>query len=121
MEYVRILHLAATTMEATVDNALALLLETGRPFDCAEVRDLAEPKPPEAPVLRLAGQPDLKVYDSLITADLAAAGVCRAIAFEILVAHSSGKMQALPVNFDQPLPRIARISGRSRRLRREIP
>ena len=121
VEYVRILHLAATTMEPTVDNALALLLETGRPFDCAEVRDLAEPKPPEAPVLRLAGQPDLKVYDSLITADLAAAGVCRAIAFEILVAHLSGKMQALPVNFDQPLPRIARISGRSRRLRREIP
>ena len=66
VEYVRILHLAATTMEATVDSALALLLETGRPFDYAEVRDLAEPKPPEAPTLTLSGQPDLKIYDSLL-------------------------------------------------------
>ena len=49
VEYVRILHLAATTMEATVDSALALLLETGRPFDYAEVRDLAETKPPWEP------------------------------------------------------------------------
>ena len=31
VEYVRILHLAATTMEATVDSALSLLLEAGRP------------------------------------------------------------------------------------------
>ena len=76
VEYVRILHLAATTMEATVDSALALLLETGQPFDYAEVRDLAETKPPEAPTLLLAGRPDLKIYDSLITADLAAAEVC---------------------------------------------
>ena len=66
VEYVRTLHLATTTMEATVDSALALLLETGRPFDYAEVRDLSEPKPPEAPVLTLSGQPDLKVYDSLL-------------------------------------------------------
>ena len=48
MEYVRILHLAATTMEATVDSALSLLLEAGESFDYAEVRDLAEPKVPEA-------------------------------------------------------------------------
>ncbi len=33
VEYVRILHLAATTMESTVDSALALLLEAGDPFD----------------------------------------------------------------------------------------
>ena len=77
VEYVRILHLAATTMEAMVDSALALLLETGRPFDYAEVRDLAEPKVPEAPVLTLSDQPDLKVYDTLLTAELTAAGVCR--------------------------------------------
>ena len=77
VEYVRILHLAGTTMEATVDSALALLLETGRPFDYAEVRDLAEPKPPEAPALTLSGQPDLKIYDTLITAELTVAGVCR--------------------------------------------
>ena len=77
VEYVRILHLAATTMEATVDSALSLLLEAGRPFDYAEVRDLAEPKPPEAPALTLAGLPDLKVYDSLLRVNPAVAGVCR--------------------------------------------
>ena len=80
VEYVRILHLAATTMEATVeatvDSALALLLETGRPFDYAEVRDLAEPKPPEAPALTLTGLPDLKVYDSLLRVNPAVGGVC---------------------------------------------
>ena len=76
MEYVRILHLAGTTMEATVDSALSLLLETGQPFDYAEVRDLAEPKPPEAPALVLTGKPDLKIYDRLLTVSLAAAGVC---------------------------------------------
>ena len=37
VEYVRILHLAATTMEATVDSALSLLLEAGEPFDYAQV------------------------------------------------------------------------------------
>ena len=76
VEYVRILHLAATTMGATVDSALSLLLETGRSFDYAEVRDLAEPKPPEAPVLALSGTPDLKVYDGLLTVSLAGSGVC---------------------------------------------
>ena len=75
VEYVRILHLAATTMEATVDSALALLLEAGEPFDYAAVRDLAEPRPPEAPVLALAGRPDLKVYDRLLTVSLAAGRV----------------------------------------------
>ena len=76
VEYVQILHLAATTMEATVDSALLLLLEAGQPFDYAEVRDLAEPKVPEAPLLTLSGQPDLKIYDRLLTVSLAAAGVC---------------------------------------------
>ena len=76
MEYVRILHLAATTMEATGDSALSLLLETGESFDYAVVRELAEPKVPEAPALTLSGQPDLKVYDRLLTGSLAAAGVC---------------------------------------------
>ena len=44
-----ILHLAATTMEATVHSALSLLLEAGQSFGYGEVRDLAEPKVPEAP------------------------------------------------------------------------
>ena len=76
VEYVRILHLAATTMEATVDSALSLLLEAGQPFDYAEARDLAEPKVPEAPLLTLSGQPDLKIYDRLLTGNLAVAEVC---------------------------------------------
>ena len=76
VEYVRILHLAATTMEATVDSALSLLLEAGQSFDYAEVRDLAEPKVPEAPVLVWSGKPDLKIYDRLLTVSLVAAGVC---------------------------------------------
>ena len=66
MEYVRILHLAATTMESTVDSALSLLLEAGEPFDYATVKELANPVPPRAPVLSLSGMPDLRVYDSLL-------------------------------------------------------
>ena len=76
VEYVRILHLAAQTMEATVDSALSLLLEAGQAFDYAEVRDLPEPKVPEAPALTLAGQPDLKICDGLLTGSLAGSGVC---------------------------------------------
>ena len=75
VEYVRILHLSATTMEANVDSALSLLLEAGQPFDYPEVRELAEPKPPEAPALVLSGKPDLKVYDGLLTVSLAGLGV----------------------------------------------
>ena len=78
MEYVRILHLAATTMEATVDSALSLLLEAGESFDYAEVRDLAQPKVPKFPALTLSGKlPDLKIYGRLLEVSLAAAGVLR--------------------------------------------
>ena len=66
VEYVRILRLSATTMESTVDSALALLLEAGEPFDYAMVKELASPAPPRAPVLSLSGMPDLRVYDSLL-------------------------------------------------------
>ena len=66
VEYVRILHLSATTMESTVDSALALLLEAGDPFDYGTVKELANPAPPRAPVLNLPGMPDLRVYDSLL-------------------------------------------------------
>ena len=61
VEYVRILRLFATTMESTVDSALALLLEAGDPFDYATVKELANPAPPRAPVLNLPGIPDLRV------------------------------------------------------------
>ena len=42
----------------------------------SEVRELAEPKPPQAPALVLSGKPDLKIYDGLLTVRLATAGVC---------------------------------------------
>ena len=45
VEYVRILHLAATTMEATVDSALSLLLEAGESF----LRRGAGPGRPKVP------------------------------------------------------------------------
>ena len=76
VEYVRILHLAAITMEANVDSALSLLLEAGQPFDYAAVKDLAEPKPPEAPALVLSGRLDLKIYDGLLKGSLTGSGVC---------------------------------------------
>ena len=56
--------------------ALSLLLEAGDPFDYSQVRDLAEPKPPEAPALAWSGKPDLKIYDDLLTSSLAVAAVC---------------------------------------------
>ena len=65
VEYVRILHLAATTMESTVDSALALLLEAGGPSEYGAVKELASPAPPRAPALSLPGMPDLRVYDTL--------------------------------------------------------
>ncbi len=37
MEYVGILHLAASTMASMVDSALSLLLEAGQPVDYAQV------------------------------------------------------------------------------------
>ena len=66
VEYVRILHLAATTMESDVDRALALLMEDGRPFGFLDVRDLTAPVTPTVPILISLGAPDLKVYDALL-------------------------------------------------------
>ena len=68
VDYVRILHLAATTMESEVERALGLLLEAGTPFDYAAVRELAAPAPPQAPELALPRVVDLRVYDRLLAA-----------------------------------------------------
>ena len=68
VDYVRILHLAATTMESEVDRALGLLLEAGTPFDYAAVRELAAPAPPQVPELALSRVVDLRVYDRLLAA-----------------------------------------------------
>jgi len=66
VEYVRILYLAATTMESEVDRALSLLLKSGEVFDYLKVRDLAAPLTPQVPKLISLGAPDLRVYDALL-------------------------------------------------------
>ena len=66
IEYVRILHLAASTMESDVERALAALLEERAPFDYASVKKLAAPEPSVVPALSVPHSPDLTVYDQLI-------------------------------------------------------
>jgi hypothetical protein len=70
VEYVRILHLAATTMESEVEQALSALLQAGEPFDYLRVRDLAAPTRPHVPQLISLGAPDLKGYDTLLVGGL---------------------------------------------------
>jgi len=67
VEYVRILYLAATTMESEVDQALSLLLGSGESFDYPKVRGLAAPSTPQVPKLVSLRVPDLRVYDALLT------------------------------------------------------
>jgi len=66
IEYVRILHLAASTLEASVERALSVLLACGEAFDYAAVRSLASPAPSDVPQLPALSVPDLGVYDALI-------------------------------------------------------
>ena len=58
VEYVRILHLAATTMAATVDSALSLLLEAGEsPSTTRRCGTWLSPRCPKLPaLLTLSGQ-----------------------------------------------------------------
>jgi hypothetical protein len=66
VEYVRILHLAASTSEADVARALEVLLEQGAPFDYAAVKAIALPAESDVPRVDI-GVPDLGTYDQLIT------------------------------------------------------
>jgi transposase len=66
IEYVRILHLAASTLEATVERVLAGRLASGEAFDYASVRALAAPEKPKVPELAVLTAPDLAVYDGLL-------------------------------------------------------
>jgi hypothetical protein len=63
--YLRILHLAASTLESEVQIALELLLESGVLPTIDAVRDLVGPLPPESPVLP-APKVDLGSYDQLL-------------------------------------------------------
>lgn len=65
VEYVRVLHLAATTMESQVEAALVGLLEAGQPFDYAAVQAAVVPDRPAIPEVRIA-PPDLAMYDRLV-------------------------------------------------------
>ena len=65
IEYVRLLHLAASTMEQDVEQALTLLLEAGADPTADQVRQLVSPEPSEVPEL-VAGAVDLAEYDELL-------------------------------------------------------
>jgi transposase len=67
VEYVRVLHLAASTGERAVEQALTALLERGEAFDYAVVKALAQPAAPAVPEIHI-GVPDLKHYDALLAA-----------------------------------------------------
>ena len=65
VQYVRILHLAAQTMEADVEQALALVLEGRKRFDYADVEALVRPRESAVPVINIPS-PELASYDALI-------------------------------------------------------
>jgi hypothetical protein len=65
VDYVRILHLAASTMQADVELALESLLAAGQRPDFASVKALAAPETTEVPKVHIP-PPDLNVYDQLL-------------------------------------------------------
>lgn len=67
VEYVRILHLAASTLQGPVERALADLLEAGTRFDYVTVKAIVKPEPVHVPALHIPA-PDLKVYDTMLQA-----------------------------------------------------
>lgn len=67
VEYVRILHLAASTMQCRVEEALDLLLARGERPDYAVVKSLCAPEKPVIPVINIP-PPDLAEYDRLLCA-----------------------------------------------------
>lgn len=67
VEYVRILHLAASTSEADVDSVLAGLLDRGELIDYAQVRQATRPEPIATPVCTI-DPPDLARYDECLEA-----------------------------------------------------
>lgn len=69
-EYLRILHLAATTMESEVEAVLELLLNERRLTDADSVKALVVPRKSEVPTLE-APQVDLADYDALLSEEVA--------------------------------------------------
>lgn len=69
LEYLRILQLAARTMEGEVDVALQLFLESKARLDCAEIQALVEPGSREALAVIAPLVPDPHQYDGLLNGD----------------------------------------------------
>jgi transposase len=67
VEYVRILHLAASTSETAVDRALEELLGRAELRDYVQVRAAAAPEPIEVPSTAI-DPPDLSAYDAITAA-----------------------------------------------------
>jgi hypothetical protein len=65
IEYVRILHLAASTLQSDVEHALTMLLECGARLDYAAVKAIAAPETPAVPDIKIPA-PDPSAYDSLL-------------------------------------------------------
>ncbi len=70
VEYVRVLHLAASTSESMVERSLEQLLGSGVAWDYPAVKALAQPEAPTIPSVHI-GAPDLADYDRLLGADVA--------------------------------------------------
>ena len=67
LEYLRILHHAASTIEADVEAALTLLLAEGKPITADAVKALVSATTARIEVPELAPQPvDLGAYDALL-------------------------------------------------------
>ena len=65
-EYVRILHLAATTSESDVEEALSSLMARGELKACGVVRDAVRQEAPAVPICQIA-EVDLTIYDQCLT------------------------------------------------------
>jgi hypothetical protein len=65
VEYVRLLHLAASTMQSRVEEVLTDLLDRGERPDYADVKALCAPDKPTIPVINIP-PPDLSAYDRLL-------------------------------------------------------
>lgn len=67
VDYVRILHLAATTMQSEVETALELLLDAGKRFEYGDVKSLVDIDPRSNQVQLDVLHPDLRDFDELLT------------------------------------------------------
>ena len=72
VEYVRILHLAASTMESTVERRLSELLARAQPFEYADVKSGTAADRPAIPDIAI-GVPDFGTYDALLSGAMGAA------------------------------------------------